>query len=293
MDPWSVDVVAAASTGGGGAPPPPPWGWRLGLVASAAEAPFALLLHLTVPMVEQDAYSRDWFVASAGLAPMFLAVYLSDGLLPSAVGFLLAALAGCALAALALRSTRDLSPGEAPTWALPSGLPLGSLLVSLCGFVLGALWIAAFADEIVSLIHFWGLIGGADDAILGVTVLAWGNSLTDLLTNHAVAARSAAGTAMAMTACYAGPLFNLLCSLGLGFLWRINATKMAVVVAADPVVIVGIIGIVLQCATTVAVATNNRFSLPPEYGKAMLAWYAIYLVFAVAMVKLYGSDREG
>lgn len=292
MDPWSVDAAAAAAAGGVGEAAASVWGRRAGLAASVAEAPFALMLHLTVPMVEQDAYSREWFVASVGLAPMFLALYASDGLVPSASGFFAAAFAGASLAALALAATEGLPPGEPPTWPLPSGLPLGSLLVSLCSFVIGALWIAAFADEIVSLVHFFGLVGGADDAILGVTVLAWGNSVTDLLTNHAVAARSAAGTAMAMTACYAGPLFNILCSLGLGFLWRIHAVGGAVTVAADPVVVVGIVGIIAQCAATVAVAVRNGFTLPERYGTAMLAWYAVYLVVAVAMVKLYGTDRE-
>lgn len=44
--------------------------------------------------------------------------------------------------------------------------------------------------------------------VLGLTVLAWGNSIGDLSTNMAMARKGLAN--MAMTACYAGPLFNLL-----------------------------------------------------------------------------------
>ena len=44
--------------------------------------------------------------------------------------------------------------------------------------------------------------------VLGLTVLAWGNSVGDMSTNMAMARKGLAN--MAMTACYAGPVFNLL-----------------------------------------------------------------------------------
>lgn len=44
--------------------------------------------------------------------------------------------------------------------------------------------------------------------VLGLTVLAWGNSVGDMSTNLAMARKGLAN--MAMTACYAGPVFNLL-----------------------------------------------------------------------------------
>ena len=44
--------------------------------------------------------------------------------------------------------------------------------------------------------------------VLGLTVLAWGNSIGDLSTNMAMAKKGLAN--MALTACYAGPVFNLL-----------------------------------------------------------------------------------
>ena len=44
--------------------------------------------------------------------------------------------------------------------------------------------------------------------VLGLTVLAWGNSIGDFSTNMAMARKGLAN--MALTACYAGPVFNLL-----------------------------------------------------------------------------------
>ena len=47
--------------------------------------------------------------------------------------------------------------------------------------------------------------------VLGLTVLAWGNSMGDFSTNMAMAKKGLAN--MALTACYAGPVFNLLVRL--------------------------------------------------------------------------------
>ena len=46
-------------------------------------------------------------------------------------------------------------------------------------------------------------------------MLAWGNSIGDLSTNMAMARKGLAN--MAITACFAGPVFNMLVGLGAGF----------------------------------------------------------------------------
>ena len=55
---------------------------------------------------------------------------------------------------------------------------------------------------------------------MGLTVLAMGNSLGDMAADLAVA-RSGSPN-MAVTACYAGPVFNILIGLGAGFLMRLQ-----------------------------------------------------------------------
>ena len=49
---------------------------------------------------------------------------------------------------------------------------------------------------------------GLSDAILGLTVLAWGNSIGDLIADTAMAKRGNPRTGF--SACFGGPLFNLL-----------------------------------------------------------------------------------
>jgi Ca2+/Na+ antiporter len=71
------------------------------------------------------------------------------------------------------------------------------------------------AGEAVSVLQSLGLIFELDMAVLGLTVLAWGNSVGDLVADLSVA--RAGSPDMAVTACFAGPLFNLLVGLGFSF----------------------------------------------------------------------------
>ena len=54
-------------------------------------------------------------------------------------------------------------------------------LLVLIGFVLSVLWISAVANELVSLLNALGLLLNISPVILGLTILAWGNSLGDLV----------------------------------------------------------------------------------------------------------------
>lgn len=65
---------------------------------------------------------------------------------------------------------------------------------------------------LVDLIQVLGLVIGLDPAFLGITILASGLSIADLKVNSAVAKQGLAR--MALTGCFAGPMFNLLIGLG-------------------------------------------------------------------------------
>ncbi|KAI7838328.1 hypothetical protein COHA_007897 [Chlorella ohadii] len=223
----------------------------LGHAIEAAQAPLMLLLQATIPLVE---------------------------------ALLIAVGAGAALCTLGHLGTLRLG-GKAPLWTLGTEYPIGAALVAVYGFGVAAMWIALFATEIVGLLQFFGMLSHLDPAILGVTVLAWGNSLMDYINNTAMAARSRGGNSMAMTACFAGPLFNMLVGLGLGFWALLSDSHMRkAAVKLDPVVLVGCIFIMLNCACVVAVALLHRQWLPAWSGWAMVGCYATYLTAVLTVL---------
>mmetsp|Transcript_33718 Transcript_33718/g.24750 ORF Transcript_33718/g.24750 Transcript_33718/m.24750 type:complete len:132 (-) Transcript_33718:101-496(-) len=78
---------------------------------------------------------------------------------------------------------------------------------------MSVIWIWMTANMLIDLLNLFGIITKIPSSALGLTILAWGNSTGDLMTNLAIA-RKGFGE-MAMTGCYAGPLFNALFGFGL------------------------------------------------------------------------------
>ena len=76
------------------------------------------------------------------------------------------------------------------------------------------LWIFAEANEVVGLLTALGIMWGVPQAIMGLTFLAWANSVGDLVADVSLARVGQAQTAIA--ACFGTPLLNLLVGTGVG-----------------------------------------------------------------------------
>ncbi|GBF97359.1 Ca2+:cation antiporter family [Raphidocelis subcapitata] len=102
--------------------------------------------------------------------------------------------------------------GSTMVWALypRDSIPTGRLKGVFAGlaFVLSMVWLKLSADTLVRICMVLGTLFGVPPSILGATVLAWGNSMPDLANNLSLA-RDGFPT-MAITACFASPLFTLL-----------------------------------------------------------------------------------
>ena len=94
--------------------------------------------------------------------------------------------------------------------------PWGPVLAFL-GFVVAICWIATIATEVVNLLKAMGVILNISDSLLGLTVFAVGNSLGDLVADITVARLGY--PVMALSACFGGPMMNILLGIGLGGLY--------------------------------------------------------------------------
>ncbi|KAK8138395.1 hypothetical protein PG984_001775 [Apiospora sp. TS-2023a] len=82
------------------------------------------------------------------------------------------------------------------------------------GFIIAVAWISTIAGEVVGVLKAIGVILDISEAILGLTVFAVGNSVGDLVADITVARLGY--PVMALSACFGGPLLNILLGIGLG-----------------------------------------------------------------------------
>lgn len=90
-------------------------------------------------------------------------------------------------------------------------------LLCFLGFAVAIGWISMIANEVVGVLKAFGVILGMSDAILGLTIFAVGNSLGDLVADITVA--KLGYPVMALSACFGGPMLNILLGIGIGGLY--------------------------------------------------------------------------
>lgn len=156
------------------------------------------------------------------------------------------------------------------------------------GFVVAAMWIDTIASELVGLLDYFGVLLGLDHAVLGLTILAWGNSIGDMVTNIAIARRGLPN--MAITACFAGPVFNLLISLGVGFMLLIGRDRTPPIpVRLSPLDAIGAGFLITMCLAVIVTGLVNNRRLPQRSGLMLIGLYAAYLISSVLYVASGGS----
>lgn len=108
--------------------------------------------------------------------------------------FVLVLLVSCGLAiVIFLTSRNDRPPRYHHAYAI--GSFIGSIVI-----------IYTVAQEVVSVLNALGIISDLTDSMLGLSILAWGNSIGDLFSNIALAKQGY--QQMAFAACFGGPMFS-------------------------------------------------------------------------------------
>ena len=236
----------------------------------AAELPFTVMRKSTVSIPCEGYYCRALVALSLVLSPIWLGIYFYvffDKFL------LWECLVLCGLMMIAALFIMRYAPGGDGNMNLLIAGP-----IALYGFVVAATWIDAIADRLVGLLNFLGVVCHIPGPIMGLTILAWGNSMADLAANVTMAKKGLAN--MAATACWAGPTFNILIGLAAGFTAMGNITgKDESEVALSASITTGFIFTLINCAALVfsGVFLFKGF-IPPEFGYFSIALYVAYVI---------------
>jgi len=86
-------------------------------------------------------------------------------------------------------------------------------ILSLAGFIVSIAWISTIAGQVVGALKALAVILNMSHAIMGLTIFAVGNSLGDLVADVTVARLGY--PVMALSACFGGPMLNILLGIGL------------------------------------------------------------------------------
>jgi sodium/potassium/calcium exchanger 6 len=102
------------------------------------------------------------------------------------------------------------------TRARPKEFPAWGAIFSFYNFAVSILWLWFLANIIVDIIHIIGNVTGMSIPFLGVALLAFGNSVGDMMTDISLAKLGLAQ--MGMTATVSGSVFNVMLGFGLSLL---------------------------------------------------------------------------
>ncbi|XPT02516.1 hypothetical protein M3J09_011633 [Ascochyta lentis] len=158
------------------------------------------------PSTEPKEWNRWLVIIQTLTAPFFIVLVVWANVEPDSPRALLRQTMYSSTASLVglLFILATTTPTRAPRWRQ---------LLCFLGFAVAIAWISTIANEVVGVLRTLGVILNMSDAILGLTIFAVGNSLGDLVADITVARLGF--PVMALSACFGGPMLNILLGIGL------------------------------------------------------------------------------
>ncbi|KAI0049756.1 hypothetical protein FA95DRAFT_1604073 [Auriscalpium vulgare] len=212
---------------------------------------------------------NKWLMAAqCALGPLFCAAVLCKGMRHEGWIMLGVGLAGLAAGALVA------------VFGDKGDLPPYHLVRCFMGFTVAIVWIMAIADEVVKVLQTFGFIFGLSDAIIGLTVFAVGNSLADLVANMSVAVFA---PVMGFSACFGGPMLNMLLGVGISGSYIIHQTARPYVLDFSTTLLVSGIGLLALLLATMVFVPLNDYYLPRKWGFFLIGCYTVIMSINVVV----------
>ncbi|KAH9928311.1 Sodium/calcium exchanger protein-domain-containing protein [Fomitopsis serialis] len=213
-------------------------------------------------------YNKWLMAVQCTLGPLFAAAILFDGTKHEPWLLLATGVAGFTIGILVLVFS---DKGSHPTALLAR---------CIMGFMVAVVWIMAIADEVVEVLTTFGFIFGLSDAIIGLTIFAVGNSLADLVANMSVAVFA---PIMGFSACFGGPMLNILLGIGISGSYIIRQTAEPYYLHFSTTLVVTGCGLLALLLATLVFVPLNGFFLPRGWGITLIVAYTVIMITNVVV----------
>ncbi|XP_076910376.1 cation/calcium exchanger 5-like [Bidens hawaiensis] len=252
-------------------------------ISKTWEVPVSIMLKLTVPQSSPSEWNRFYRSANIALCPI-LFMYSCKSFIPlnHPIVFLLPNI-HIPLWLLVLFASFSFALVH---YVLEKKPPKTEQMpVILLGFIMSVFWISTMAGELLNCLAALGSLLDVPPSLLGLTVLAWGNSVGDLVADVAVA--KAGQPAMAMAGCFAGPMFNMLFGLGTALVIQTaHVYPEAYELHFHVSIVVAFVFLILSLMGTLLVVTWCRFRVPRFWGFCLVGLYVFFIVISLIIAKL-------
>jgi len=170
---------------------------------------------------------------------------------------------------------------------VPRYIPVLKKALLIFAIIMGAMWLNFVADMLMDLLTLFKTSSGLPANFIGLTVLAWGNSLNDFFVDVALA-KNGKGV-MAVSGIMAGQFFNL--QIGFGLLMYMKVGKMSIRVYDETVYshinLLLLLFSMLSIGSTLIYGCLKRFTIGKRYGYFL---YTIYILFFITITSLIYTE---
>jgi sodium/potassium/calcium exchanger 6 len=174
---------------------------------------------------------------------------------------------------------------------MPTGVVFTLLL--MLSFLMSLVWLLLIANEIVGVALFFGKVLAIPDTVMGLVVLAIGNSINDLAASVTIAREGF--PSMAVAGAFAGPMFNVLAGIGLPMLiYTASAESGTYAIGKNtPIVWAAFAALLTSLVATLVAVPLAGFRITHQIGRGLLFWFFAFIALVIVMALTVSEDDAG